>query len=49
MKEKTQILILLTCPECYNDLFNVFDNGDIKCSACECEIIAERDRDVLIH
>jgi hypothetical protein len=49
MKEKTHILILLTCHECYNDLFNVFDSGDIKCSACECEIIAERDRDVLIH
>ena len=49
MKETTQILLLLTCPDCYNDLFNVFDNGDIVCSECECGIIAERDKDIQIH
>lgn len=50
MTKKSQIFVLLICPDCHNDLFNVFEKCEIVCSECECEILSEEPADdLLIH
>jgi uncharacterized protein YbaR (Trm112 family) len=49
MSKEGRIYVLLICPDCHNDLFNVFDNGDIVCSKCKCEICAETGEPETIH
>jgi hypothetical protein len=49
VSEEAQIYVLLICPDCSNDLFNVFDTGEIICSKCKCEICAEAGEQETIH
>lgn len=49
MSEAAKIYVLLTCPDCQSELFNVFDDGAIKCAKCECEICAEMGELPIIH
>jgi len=47
MKE-AQIYVLLVCPDCHCDLFNVYESASIICSECGCEIIARKSSDEII-
>lgn len=44
-----QVLYPLCCPQCACERFYVYADGDILCSECACEVVAERGNDITLH
>lgn len=46
-----EMQIMLVCPDCHNDLFHVYETGEILCSnpECGCEICPKEEAGDLLQ